>query len=141
MENERYAVIDAQGNVVNMIRWDGISPWRPREGHRAIDASNEPDAMIGGRYEDGKFIRIPPPPPEPLPPALLRELAIQEKRQKDAAACDRITLLEYAIELDMQQGGEAEKLRTWKKYRVLLNRVDISTAPNIDWPTPPDEEA
>ncbi|HBN5415137.1 TPA: tail fiber assembly protein, partial [Escherichia coli] len=23
----------------------------------------------------------------------------------------------------------------WKKYRVLLNRVDTSTAPDIEWPT------
>ncbi|EFF0700519.1 tail fiber assembly protein, partial [Escherichia coli] len=25
----------------------------------------------------------------------------------------------------------------WKKYRVLLNRVDTSTAPDIEWPTMP----
>ncbi|WP_041866793.1 tail fiber assembly protein [Sodalis glossinidius] len=139
MESERYAVIDAQGNVVNMILWDGISPCRPREGHRAIDASNEPYAMIGGRYEDGKFIPVPPPLPEPLPPEFLREQAMGEKRQRDAAARDAIALLEYVIELDMQQGGEAKKLRAWKKYRVLLNRADISAAPDIYWPTPPDE--
>ncbi|HGW6773097.1 TPA: tail fiber assembly protein, partial [Escherichia coli] len=26
-------------------------------------------------------------------------------------------------------------LEAWKKYRVLLNRVDTSTAPDIEWPT------
>ncbi|EMM5239625.1 TPA: tail fiber assembly protein, partial [Escherichia coli] len=26
----------------------------------------------------------------------------------------------------------------WKKYRVLLNRVDTSTAPDIEWPKEPD---
>ncbi|EKS5109754.1 tail fiber assembly protein, partial [Escherichia coli] len=25
----------------------------------------------------------------------------------------------------------------WKKYRVLLNRVDTSTAPDIEWPAAP----
>ncbi|OKT75363.1 phage tail protein, partial [Escherichia coli] len=25
-------------------------------------------------------------------------------------------------------------LEAWKKYRVLLNRVDTSTAPDIEWP-------
>ncbi|EJM2139371.1 tail fiber assembly protein [Escherichia coli] len=25
----------------------------------------------------------------------------------------------------------------WKKYRVLLNRVDTSTAQDIEWPTGP----
>ncbi|WP_163823132.1 tail fiber assembly protein, partial [Proteus mirabilis] len=28
-------------------------------------------------------------------------------------------------------------LQKWKKYRVLLNRVDISTAPDIEWPQKP----
>ncbi|MEH5802203.1 tail fiber assembly protein, partial [Escherichia coli] len=27
---------------------------------------------------------------------------------------------------------------TWKKYRVLLNRVDTSVAPDIVWPDEPD---
>ncbi|EJZ1390201.1 tail fiber assembly protein, partial [Escherichia coli] len=26
----------------------------------------------------------------------------------------------------------------WKKYRVLLNRVDTSTAPHIEWPVIPE---
>ncbi|HAL6907736.1 TPA: tail fiber assembly protein, partial [Escherichia coli] len=26
----------------------------------------------------------------------------------------------------------------WKKYRVLLNRVDTSTAPDIEWPEIPE---
>ncbi|WP_348833943.1 tail fiber assembly protein, partial [Escherichia coli] len=30
-------------------------------------------------------------------------------------------------------------LAAWKKYRVLLNRVDTSTAPDIEWPTSPVE--
>ncbi|PPZ26260.1 hypothetical protein C5P35_10995 [Escherichia coli] len=26
---------------------------------------------------------------------------------------------------------------SWSHYRVLLNRVDTSTAPDIEWPTGP----
>lgn len=35
--------------------------------------------------------------------------------------------------------SEAEKasLIAWKKYRVLLNRADISKAPDIAWPESP----
>ncbi|MXE05818.1 tail fiber assembly protein, partial [Escherichia coli] len=29
------------------------------------------------------------------------------------------------------------KLAAWKKYRVLLNRIDTSTAPDIVWPEIP----
>ncbi|ENF36173.1 caudovirales tail fiber assembly family protein [Escherichia coli P0304816.13] len=28
-------------------------------------------------------------------------------------------------------------VEAWKKYRGLLNRVDTSTAPDIEWPTNP----
>ncbi|EFK1984123.1 TPA: tail fiber assembly protein [Escherichia coli] len=30
-------------------------------------------------------------------------------------------------------------LAAWKACRVLLNRVDTSTAPDIEWPTSPAE--
>lgn len=29
-------------------------------------------------------------------------------------------------------------MEAWKKYRVLLNRVDTSTAPDIEWPEIPE---
>ncbi|MBC0551259.1 tail fiber assembly protein [Escherichia coli] len=40
----------------------------------------------------------------------------------------------------MEIATEEEKafLAAWKTYRVLLNRVDTSTAPDIEWPEEPD---
>ncbi|EFU7128070.1 tail fiber assembly protein [Escherichia coli] len=32
---------------------------------------------------------------------------------------------------------ETSLLEVWKKYRVLLNRVDTSIAPDIEWPASP----
>ncbi|EFZ75898.1 hypothetical protein ECRN5871_1074 [Escherichia coli RN587/1] len=32
---------------------------------------------------------------------------------------------------------ETSLREAWKKYRVLLNRVDTSTAPDIEWPEEP----
>lgn len=31
---ERYAVIDPNNKVVNVIIWDGLADWKPPEGHR-----------------------------------------------------------------------------------------------------------
>jgi hypothetical protein len=28
-------------------------------------------------------------------------------------------------------------LNDWKKYRVLLSRIDAASAPDIDWPVQP----
>ncbi len=46
----------------------------------------------------------------------------------------KITPLVDAVELDIATNEEALLLKEWKKYRVMLNRVDTSKAPEIDWP-------
>ncbi|EFA6329502.1 hypothetical protein E3C62_13755 [Escherichia coli] len=42
-----------------------------------------------------------------------------------------------AVDLEIATEEEASLLEAWKKYRVLLNRVDTSTAPDIEWPAVP----
>ncbi|MBG6242237.1 MAG: tail fiber assembly protein, partial [Candidatus Symbiopectobacterium sp. Dall1.0] len=54
--------------------------------------------------------------------------------QKASAA---IAPLQDAADLDMATEAESALLVAWKTYRVLLNRVDISTAPDIEWPEQP----
>lgn len=44
---DRYAVINADGKVVNIIIWDGLSSWRPPIGHR-IEKNH--DLNIGDRW-------------------------------------------------------------------------------------------
>ncbi|KGA41209.1 tail assembly protein [Pectobacterium odoriferum] len=53
-----------------------------------------------------------------------------------SAANTRIATLSDAVALGMATDAEAEQLTAWQKYRVLLNRVDV-TASNIDWPEAP----
>ncbi|QGX88470.1 phage tail protein [Escherichia coli] len=43
-----------------------------------------------------------------------------------------------AVESGRSAEEENSLLEAWKKYRVLLNRVDTSTAPDIEWPEEPD---
>ncbi|HAH6919014.1 TPA: tail fiber assembly protein, partial [Escherichia coli] len=42
--------------------------------------------------------------------------------------------LQDAVDLDMATEEEKLSLTKWKKYRVLLNRVQPENAPNIEWP-------
>ncbi|HBT9229762.1 TPA: tail fiber assembly protein [Klebsiella pneumoniae] len=49
----------------------------------------------------------------------------------------KIAPLNDAIELGIQTEEEITKLAEWKKYRVALNRIDTSTAPDIVWPEIP----
>lgn len=54
-----------------------------------------------------------------------------------AQANEKITILNDAAELGIQTAEEATQLTEWKKYRVLLSRINIITAPDIDWPEIP----
>lgn len=49
-----------------------------------------------------------------------------------------ISPLQDAIDLDIATEEEKQKYNTWRLYRVLLSRVDTSTAPDITWPESPE---
>ncbi|MDE9519773.1 tail fiber assembly protein, partial [Xenorhabdus bovienii] len=40
-------------------------------------------------------------------------------------------------DLGMATDSEQITLTVWKKYRVLLNRVDCTIAPDVKWPEQP----
>jgi hypothetical protein len=50
---------------------------------------------------------------------------------------DVIATLQDAVDLDMATDAEKTALTALKKYRVLLNRVDTTKAPDITWPDQP----
>lgn len=52
----RYAIVDADGNVTNVSLWDGVTPWTPGEGLKAIKDEKE-EAQIGGKWDGKKFVR------------------------------------------------------------------------------------
>lgn len=61
----RFAVIDAEGIVKNVILWDEVSQWDPPEGHALIKAEDV-FCDIGWKHENGIFTN-PNPPAEPTP--------------------------------------------------------------------------
>ncbi|EPC7688572.1 tail fiber assembly protein [Providencia stuartii] len=69
--------------------------------------------------------------------AALIEQAEQEKSQRLNEANNTLTYLQDSVDTGLATEEEAAALQEWKKYRVLLNRVDASTAPDIDWPEKP----
>ncbi|MCC8457957.1 tail fiber assembly protein [Photorhabdus aegyptia] len=74
---------------------------------------------------------------EDIPPPTKEELIFIEESQKTqfiSLANEKITPLSDAVELDIATDEEMLLLKEWKKYRVMLNRVDTSNAPEIDWP-------
>ncbi|MBZ6393739.1 MULTISPECIES: tail fiber assembly protein [Pantoea] len=73
----------------------------------------------------------------PLTTAQMVEIADNQKSSLMAEATVAIAPLQDAVDLEEATDNEKTQLTAWKKYRVLLNRIDTSIAPNITWPTKP----
>ncbi|WP_321157783.1 tail fiber assembly protein [Providencia stuartii] len=67
----------------------------------------------------------------------LRQEAEQQKKILLSEVTKAIAPLQDAVDLRIATEAERAALQEWKKYRILLSRVDTSTAPNIDWPEKP----
>ncbi|EJS8597962.1 tail fiber assembly protein [Salmonella enterica] len=65
--------------------------------------------------------------------AQLRQ-AEETKNRLLQIASEKIAPLQDAVDLDIATDDEKAQLDEWKKYRVLVNRVDTS---NPDWPEKP----
>ena len=60
-----------------------------------------------------------------------------QKKQLLSKATEQISYLQDAVDLQIATEQETQLLAEWKKYRALLNRIDVQQAPNIDWPKQP----
>lgn len=63
--------------------------------------------------------------------------AEETKNNLMQVASEHIAPLQDAADLEIATEEEISLLEAWKKYRVLLNRVDTSTAQDIEWPALP----
>ncbi|MCC8373472.1 phage tail protein [Photorhabdus sp. HUG-39] len=73
---------------------------------------------------------------------LLKSHQIEEAKRKKAEllrqANETISLLQDSVDLEVATDAEKEALLEWRKYRVLLTRVDVNQAPDVEWPEVPD---
>ncbi|PHM61510.1 tail fiber assembly protein [Xenorhabdus ishibashii] len=64
------------------------------------------------------------------------ELITQAEKRKQkllTKANAIISPLQDAVDLEIATKSEILSLNEWKKYRIILNRIDCTKAPNIDW--------
>ena len=66
------------------------------------------------------------------------DVATTQKKQLLSEASTQIEYLQDAIDTEIATDDEKSLFSAWKKYRALLNRVDVNTAPEIDWPAKPE---
>lgn len=64
--------------------------------------------------------------------------AESEKASLIAEATIKISPLQDAVDIGNATDSEISMLRSWKEYRVNVNRVDSSLSPDIEWPQKPE---
>ncbi|MCX8574509.1 MULTISPECIES: tail fiber assembly protein [unclassified Gilliamella] len=65
-------------------------------------------------------------------------VATAQKKQLLKEVTTQIDYLQDAIDAEIATDEEKLKHSAWKKYRVLLNRIDVDAAPAIEWPEKPE---
>lgn len=100
---------------------------------RLMEGQQAGQSIVTG--EDGQPILADAPG---LTPEQLISRAASRKASLMSQANGAISPLQDAVDLGMASEQEVTLLQAWKTYRVLLNRIDVSTAPDIDWPEQPE---
>ncbi|EOG6950204.1 tail fiber assembly protein [Edwardsiella piscicida] len=129
-KSDAYKIKYNQSGVICSINQDA-SAICPEDGS-VVEVKTLPDGCdISGAwvFANGKITRRIPGKEE------LISLAEQKKQDLLQFASQKIAPLQDAVDLDMATPVERESLMTWKKYRVEVNRVDVSAA---SWPVQPE---
>lgn len=79
--------------------------------------------------------------PAPFTAEQLAMFAENKKSDLMALANLHIQPLQDAVELGEATEAEAAQLVSWKKYRIVLNRIDTSLGVEPDWPEMPSNVA
>lgn len=111
----------------------------------AINISEEKYQQLLEGQHNGKFIQADsagyPELVDEFPLAHTELVAIAKGQRAEflATANTEIAWRQDALDAGIATEDETSTLVAWRKYRVLLMRVDVSLAPDINWPESPEE--
>ncbi|WP_420826181.1 tail fiber assembly protein [Rosenbergiella gaditana] len=74
---------------------------------------------------------------EPTPEELIAAAEV-EKSALNTAANAVMAPIQDGVDLDIATDEESKRYTEWRRYRVLLSRVNIATAPDITLPYKPE---
>lgn len=136
-----YALVK-DGIVINTILWDNEDQpdfdYGKSSGVEAVEVAEGTAVDIGYLYSKGK-LAAPPLTEEQKAEIESRQIAanLSLKELLISEATQRRDILQDAVDMDEATDEEETALPLWKKYRLLLSRVDANTSGQIQWPDKP----
>jgi hypothetical protein len=110
-----YALVDAAGNVVNIVVWDGAAGWPPPAGSTAVPA---PDGVSIGWTYNGSACHAPA---QPTPPALPNPTIIPSP--------DFINRFTPAEQLAVETAAQSNPaLQLWPTKETAAQTIDLAGA-------------
>lgn len=127
------------GVVENTFLWDGEGEYQHDAGTIVVEYDENNIAGPGYLYDGANFSRPPltEQQQEDLTQAKIQANVTMKQMLMDDAS-KIISVLQDSVDLEMATGEEAAALPLWKKYRVLLSRINANTADEIEWPAKPE---
>lgn len=117
-----YAIIDANGNVVNVIDFEEGAEWSPPEGYTSVQSDT---AGIGWAYANGVFTA---PPAPNIPPIPLKQQALTVLNYVTGPAGQIMRCVAAGVAVPP----------TWSAYVLALrNIVNGTDTASTTLPTPP----
>ncbi|MFZ4832768.1 tail fiber assembly protein [Rouxiella sp. Mn2063] len=138
LDKKALKIVFTDDGVIQFANYDASALW-PVDSYIAVVDKNSippgfdvPTNDLSWQYIDGEIVPRVYTKEEQITQAVRNKNAILDSARKI------ISPLQDAFDLDIATDDEVKKLAAWKKYRVLLNRIDVNTAPDIDWPNAPE---
>lgn len=114
------------GNDISSLWPEGMSVTEVKD----TPQNRRADITGGWVYIDGKVVE------RELSDAERLERATDQQRKLIKTAAEKIALLQDAVDLEIATEEEEQSLREWKRYRVMLSRVELNTGAVV-WPDKP----
>ncbi|MEG0870365.1 MAG: tail fiber assembly protein [Hafnia sp.] len=127
-----YALVK-DGVVENTVIWDGEGDLFPD--YQVVELKENENAGPGWSYDGTEFYA--PAEPEKSHEELVAE-AKQHKEALLSEAQATIRLWQTELQLGIISDEDKASLSAWVRYIKALQAVEISTAPDITWPTAPE---
>jgi len=130
-DKDKLKIVYSYDGIIRSADYDISALWPADMSIAEIEREAVPEgfSINGEWFFDGE--KIIPVPVDHL------ATAKRERVYRLTEASEAMAPLQDATDLGIATDTEISLLAEWKKYRVLLSRIDVTQTDGIEWPQPP----